>query len=104
MAIFVPTPGGSWNNFRPGNSGRDQFVGINSVVSDANDQLWVVDPAGIGGQPIKGQAKLVQVDLASNKVERVYRFDLAAVPEGGFINDVRVADGLLISRTPALGL
>jgi sugar lactone lactonase YvrE len=98
-----PYPGGHWNSYRPGNSGLDQFVGINSVVSDANDQLWVVDPAGIGGQPMKGQAKLVQIDLTSNKVVRIYRFDLAAVPEGGFINDVRVADGFAYLPDSSLG-
>ena len=51
---IAPFPGGAWNTYQYGQSGHDQFVGINSVVSDANDQLWVVDPAGIGGKPIKG--------------------------------------------------
>lgn len=96
-------PGGSWNQFREGNSGENQFVGINSVVSDSNDQLWVVDPAGIGGKPIKGKAKLVQIDLATNRVVRVYRFNLDVVPEGGFINDVRVGDGYAYLPDSSLG-
>jgi hypothetical protein len=96
-------PGGSWNNFRWGNSGENQFIGINSVVSDSNDQLWVVDPAGIGGQPIKGKAKLVQIDIASRKVVKVYRFDTSVVPEGGFINDVRVGDGYAYLPDSSLG-
>lgn len=96
-------PGNDWNQFRPNNNGGNQFIGINSVVSDSNDQLWVVDPAGIGGKPIKGKAKLVQIDLASNQVVNVYRFDLEAVPEGGFINDVRVADGYAYLPDSSLG-
>jgi hypothetical protein len=48
---ILPFPGGHWNSYKYGNTGEDQFVGINSVVSDAKDQLWVVDPAGIGGKP-----------------------------------------------------
>jgi sugar lactone lactonase YvrE len=96
-------PGGSWNNYRYGNSGDNQFIGINSVVSDSKDQLWVVDPAGIGGKPMKGKAKLVQIDIPSKKVVRVYRFDTSVVPEGGFINDVRVSDGYAYLPDSSLG-
>jgi hypothetical protein len=100
---IAPFPGGAWNTYQYGQSGHDQFVGINSVVSDANDQLWVVDPAGIGGKPIKGMAKLVQIDIASKRVVRVYRFDTRVVPEGGFINDVRVGDGYAYLPDSSLG-
>ncbi len=96
-------PNNRWNHFRFGNSGDDQFVGINSVVSDVNDQLWVVDPAGIGGKPIKGKAKLVQIDIATKRIVRVYPFDTTVVPEGGFINDVRVADGYAYLPDSSLG-
>jgi sugar lactone lactonase YvrE len=98
-----PFPGGHWNSYKYGNSGEDQFIGINSVVSDAKDQLWVVDPAGIGGKPMKGKAKLVHIDIASKKVVRVYRFDTTVVPEGGFINDVRVGDGYAYLPDSSLG-
>jgi sugar lactone lactonase YvrE len=100
---IAPFPGGRWNQYKFGNTGHDQFVGINSVVSDAADQLFVVDPAGIGGKPIKGMAKLVQIDIASKRVVRVYSFDTTAVPEGGFINDVRVADGYAYLPDSSLG-
>jgi hypothetical protein len=100
---IAPFPGGHWNSFRFRSSGEDQFVGINSVVSDSKDQLWVVDPAGIGGKPIKGKAKLVHIDIASKKVVRVYRFNTTVVPEGGFINDVRVRDGYPYLPDSSLG-
>ncbi|MCP9775036.1 major royal jelly family protein [Cyanobium sp. WAJ14-Wanaka] len=96
-------PGGRWNNYKFGGAGDDQFVGINSVVSDASDQLWVVDPAGIGGKPILGKAKLVQIDLASNKIVRVYRLGSDVLPLGGFINDVRVGGGYAYLPDSSLG-
>ena len=40
----------------------------------------------------RGKAKLVQIDLNSNKLKRVYSLGLFVVPEDGFINDVRVSD------------
>jgi sugar lactone lactonase YvrE len=100
---IAPFPNNRWNQFRFGNSGGDQFIGINSVVSDVDDQLWVVDPAGVGGKPIKGKAKLVQIDIATRRIVRVYPFDTTVVPEGGFINDVRVADGYAYLPDSSLG-
>ena len=96
-------PGGEWNSYSFANSGDSQFIGINSVVSDANDQLWVVDPAGVAGKPIKGKAKLVQIDIASNKVKRVYAFNTNVVPDGGFINDVRISNGFAFLPDSSLG-
>jgi hypothetical protein len=46
---LMPYPGGHWNNFKVGDIGINQLLGINSVVSDSQDQLWIVDPAGIAG-------------------------------------------------------
>ena len=95
-------PGGHWNNYKLGELGNDKFIGINSVVSDAQDQLWVVDSAGVGGKPIKGKAKLVQIDLKTNTVMRVYPLGLSVIPEGGFINDVRVSEGFAFCPIQAL--
>ena len=96
-------PGGHWNNYKLGEPGNDQFVGINSVVSDANDQLWVVDPAGVGGKPIKGKAKLVRIDIKTNAVKRVYPLGVSVIPEGGFVNDVRVSQGFAFLPDSSLG-
>ena len=51
----------------------------------------MVDYAGPNfGQSIDGAQKLVQIDLNSNQVTRVYRFDKDILPEGARLNDVRV--------------
>lgn len=87
-----PYPGGTWNDYETGAPTADRFVGVNAVVSDDQDRLWVVDPAGgFGSVPLVGEAKLVRIDLADDKVARVYPFPRDVVPERGFINDVRIA-------------
>lgn len=92
-----PFPDESWNAFNddPRNPPiGDVFVCVQSVHVDDRDRLWVLDPAAplldgvvrhAGGGP-----KLVQIDLASNTVSRVIRFDEAAAPERSYLNDVRV--------------
>ncbi|AHF93287.1 gluconolactonase [Opitutaceae bacterium TAV5] len=99
-----PYPGGTWNTYEKGDPTHDRFVGVNAVVSDDRDRLWVVDPAGgFGSVPLAGQAKLVQIDLAADTVARVYPFPTDVVPERGFINDVRIAGGHAILTDSGLG-
>jgi hypothetical protein len=54
---LMPYPRGHWNNFKLGDIGINQFLGINSVVSHSQDQHWVVDPEGIAGKPTKGEGQ-----------------------------------------------
>lgn len=99
-----PYPGGAWNAADEKTPAAERFVGVNAVVSDGNDQLWVVDPAGgFGSKPVAGLAKLVQIDLASNEVKRVYPFPTEVLPEGGFINDVRISGSHAFLTDSGLG-
>lgn len=99
-----PFPGGAWNAPAADTPPDQQFLGVNAVVSDADDQLWVVDPAGgFGSSPQEGRAKLVRIDIASGEVKRVYPFSATALPKGGFINDVRLAAGHAILTDSSLG-
>lgn len=95
-----PFPDAEWNGFntdpRTPPEG-DRFVCVQSVHVDERDRLWVLDPAsplfagvirGPGGGP-----KLVQIDLASNRVVRVIRFDEQIAPEKSYLNDLRVELG-----------
>ncbi len=72
----------------------DAFVCVQSVHVDDRDRLWVLDPAapkletvlrGAGGGP-----KLIEIDLSSNAVTRVIRFDESVAPAKSYLNDVRV--------------
>ena len=94
-----PYPDAGWNAFRnadaasakPGSS----FVCVQSVTVDAQDRLWVLDPAAPGLTfEVTGGPKLVCIDLATNTVKRVYHFGTDVAPQGSYLNDIRfTADG-----------
>jgi len=97
-------PGGNWNHFdvsRP----FDRFVNVNAVHSDGSGSLWVVDYAGPRfGPSIAGAQKLVRIDLVTDAVSRVYRFDDTVLPEGARLNDVRVDAGRGIAYISEFGV
>lgn len=95
-----PYPDEEWNSWCNAKknevSAGDHFVCVQSVVADANGDLWVVDPAAPAtAHIVQGGPKLVKIDLKTNKVAHVIRFDETVAPEGSYLNDVRFSpDGL----------
>lgn len=90
----VPYPDARWNAWTPGMDGRDRFVGVNALRIGPDGALWVVDHGSPGlGQPVvPGGPKLVRIDLATNRVARVY--DLSRVTKSwSFVDDVRFNGG-----------
>jgi len=88
----VPFPDKEWNHY---DAAKEQscFVNVQDLFVDSRDDLWVLDsaPAGsasiFGGNAGEGKFKLVQIDLAENKVARVYDFpDLPK--KGSALNDM----------------
>lgn len=92
--------GESWNRFNPDPRKPPQgdcFVCVQSVHVDGRDRLWVLDPAsplfagvirgetGTGGGP-----KLIEIDLKTDKIVRVIKFDEKIAPASSYLNDVRV--------------
>jgi sugar lactone lactonase YvrE len=60
-------------------------------VFDRDDTLWCLD-AGLpdgAGPPVKGGAKLVQIDLAQNRIRRVVPLEAGITPTSS-LNDLRV--------------
>lgn len=89
-----PYPDGEWNAWRNARknqmSAGDHFVCVQSVVADAHGNLWVVDPAAPAtAAVVQGGPKLVRIDLKTNKVAQVIRFDDTVAPQGSYLNDVR---------------
>jgi sugar lactone lactonase YvrE len=87
-----PYPDESWNRWdlKP-DTAEKQFVCVQSVVADDTDTLWVVDPAApLMGPVVPGGAKLVRIDLATNRVTRVYGFDSTIAKPDSYLNDIRV--------------
>lgn len=88
--IARPFPDKDWNSWDKSQSGSNKWVCVQSVFVDDQDQLWVVDPAAPQMESVQGNgAKLVRIDLASNRVVRLYNLtELAG--KNSYLNDVRV--------------
>lgn len=91
-----PYPDEQWNSWR--NERKDElrasthFVAVQSVVADGRGSLWVVDPAAPNAEKtIKNGPKIVQIDLATNKVKRAYLVPADVAGSTSYLNDIRIA-------------
>jgi proline iminopeptidase len=86
-----PYPDPSWNGWEPGADPARSFVCAQAAWADARDHLWVIDPASpkFGGV-VPGGPKLVEIDLANDRVLRVIPFGPDLAPKASYLNDVRV--------------
>jgi sugar lactone lactonase YvrE len=87
-----PYPDGEWNSWKGDTAAAgNHFVCVQSVFVDDNDFLWILDPASPGFKGVvQGGAKLVKVNLASDRVVKVVGFDGTIAPPASYLNDVRV--------------
>ena len=72
-------------------SPQASLLHVPNGVVDRDDTLWLLD-AGLPegkGPPVPGGAKLVQVDLAENRVRRVVPLEAGVTPSSS-LNDLRV--------------
>lgn len=84
-----PYPSAEWNTNTGDPSKR--WVCVQSVVVDDQNALWVLDPASPKIEAVvKGGAKLVKIDLATNQVVQTIAFDDKIAPERSYLNDVRI--------------
>jgi sugar lactone lactonase YvrE len=66
------------------------FISVQSVVVDHQGNLWVLDTAAPKFQsPQPGGAKLVRIDLATNKVTRTLVFPAEVMGPQTYVNDMR---------------
>jgi sugar lactone lactonase YvrE len=91
---LVPFPDAEWNSWRNAKkdqvSAKDHWVCVQSVVTDAQGNLWVLDPAAPAqDKVVKDGPKLVQIDLKTNKPGKVIAFPESIAPQGSYLNDVR---------------
>ena len=69
---------------------KENFICVQSVVTDPKDRLWVVDAAAPKlADTLPGGPKLVRFDLKTNKIERVYHFPETVAKPTTYLNDVR---------------
>ena len=85
-----PYPEGLWNEWTAGKAASSGFVRVNALRVGPDGDLWIVDVGapGIGNPKLPGGPKLVRIDLAANKVRRIYELDVTTTGES-FIDDVR---------------
>ncbi|MCA8829510.1 SMP-30/gluconolactonase/LRE family protein [Hymenobacter pini] len=84
-----PFPDAGWNQW-DSTKAASRWVNVQALFVDRNDHLWVLDPANPDDEaPLKEGVKLVHINLAANKVERIYRFEDLPLERSG-LNDVRV--------------
>lgn len=91
-----PYPNEEWNSWRNARmseiSPNDHFVCVQSVVADGQGSLWVVDPAAPNAEKtIKGGPKVVEIDLKSNTVKRIFPIAPEVAGPASYLNDVRIA-------------
>jgi sugar lactone lactonase YvrE len=93
IKVYPDEAWNSWRNVKKNQiSAGDHFVCVQSVVADAHGNLWVLDPAAPATGPVvQGGPKLVRIDLKTNKVSQVIRFDETVAPQGSYLNDVRLS-------------
>jgi sugar lactone lactonase YvrE len=88
----VPYPNAEWNRW-DSLQAPSRFVNVQAAVIDATDALWVLDPSNPDDEaPLIAGIKLLKIDLKTNKVERIYRFEDLPRERTG-LNDVRVDPG-----------
>lgn len=91
-----PYPNNDWNAWLNAKmselSPKDHFVTVQSVVADQRGSLWVVDPAAPNSEKtVKDGPKLVQVDLKTNAIKKVYPLAPDVAGPASYLNDVRIA-------------
>jgi len=88
---FKPFPGGAWNEWRPGLSAHDRFICTHGLHADRGNNLWAIDDATPRhAAMVEGGAKLVQFDLATDRVSRVYALGQDLAPPGSRLSHMRV--------------
>ena len=93
----IAFPDAEWNVPNP-QKPESHFVNVQDLFTDSNNDLWVLDskPGGANsvfgkekGDSEQGQFKLLQIDLKSNSVKKVYHFEDLPKDKSA-LNDVTV--------------
>ncbi|HER44270.1 MAG TPA: hypothetical protein ENO08_07415 [Candidatus Eisenbacteria bacterium] len=91
LGEIIPYPNEEWNVWNPALDPAEHFVCVQSVHIDRANRLWVLDPASpyLRGV-VQGGPKLVQIDIGTDEIVRVYQFDSTVAGTSSYLNDVRV--------------
>jgi sugar lactone lactonase YvrE len=86
----TPYPSQLMNSWVVGDSGMNKWVCAQAVYIDANNNLWVVDPASPYQRGVyENSQKLVEINLGTNTIMRTYPLT-GVTDDQAYLNDVRV--------------
>lgn len=84
-----PYPTAQWNQWDSLNP-QNRFINVQALFVDQTNALWVLDPASPAGMKAMPEGiKLLKINLATNAVEKIYRFEDLPRNRTG-LNDVQV--------------
>ncbi len=87
----IPFPDTTWNNWKPSLPPQNRFVCVQSVYTDANNFLWVLDAASPQMRGVvRGGAKLLKFDTNTRQLVQRIDFDETVVFPASYLNDVRI--------------
>ena len=85
----VPYPDKEWNRYDSTHP-QNHFINVQALWADDANSLWILDPANPDDAPaIVNGVKLLQIDLTTDTVEKVYRFEDLPLNQSA-LNDVRI--------------
>ncbi|PXW25365.1 SMP-30/gluconolactonase/LRE family protein [Paraburkholderia caballeronis] len=68
----------------------DHFLSVQSVVADGQGRVWVLDTAAPNfSSPVEGGAKLVAIDLKTNRIVKTVVFPANVMRAQTYVDDVR---------------
>ncbi len=87
----VPYPNRALNR-NPLPSDPTRFVGVQGLIVDARDRLWVLDTGTVNLGPIISQdaPKLVGIDTRTNQVVKTIHFPASVALKHTYLNDLRI--------------
>ncbi|RPD94236.1 gluconolaconase [Candidatus Pantoea deserta] len=66
------------------------LLSVQSVVADGKGRVWLLDTAAPGfSRPVAGGAKLVAVNLQTNRIEKTLVFPASVIKPATYVNDMR---------------
>jgi len=86
---ITPYPDAAWNNFSEQGDGKSEWISVQALWVDKADHLWALDSSLSKVDQDRLPPKLVEFDLATNKVIRRYDFK-GVVSAKDSLNDLRI--------------
>jgi sugar lactone lactonase YvrE len=85
----TPYPDAAWNNFNQQGNGKSQWISVQALWVDKSDRLWALDSSSSKVDQDRLPPKLVEFDLATNKMIQEYDFK-GVVSAKDALNDLRI--------------